>query len=220
MKPAWMAWTPALILGLGAVVTVGVDGQRDMTLREPLDATIPMHIAGQQARDVEVSKAERRVAGMSSYVMRVYSRDAQEVDQIAAAFSVYVGYYTSQTRGRTIHSPKNCLPGSGWEALTSRQVPLQTSSGRVLVNRYTLQRGQEKAVVLYWYQGRGRVESNEYKVKWNLLRDAAIKRRSDEALVRVVVPARTSEDEAFRVATQVAQTLVPAVTRALPGRTG
>jgi EpsI family protein len=218
MKTRWMPWTPALILGLGALFTVGMDGQREMELRAPLDVTVPSEIAGQKARDVEVSKAERRVAGMSSYVMRVYSHDAGEVDQTTAAFSVYVGYYTSQTRGRTIHSPKNCLPGSGWEALTSTPVALQTPGGPVIVNRYTLQRGQQKAVVLYWYQGRGRIESNEYKVKWHLLRDAAIKRRSDEALVRIVVPAKVSEDEAFRMAAQVAQTLVPAVDKALPHR--
>jgi EpsI family protein len=218
MKPVWIAWIPGIVLSLGALITVGVDGQRDMALRASLDSTIPLEIAGQQARDIEVSKAERRVAGMSSYVMRVYSPDAQQIDQIAAAFSVYVGYYTSQTRGRTIHSPKNCLPGAGWEALASRPVEVETAAGRVTVNRYILQRGQKKAVVLYWYQGRGRVEANEYMVKWHLLRDAALKRRSDEALVRVVVPASNSENEAFRLALQVAHTLLPAVDKALPDR--
>jgi EpsI family protein len=218
MKRVYVAWLPAVVLGLGALFTVGADGQRDMTLRASLAATIPVEIAGQRARDLEVSKAERRVAGMSSYVMRVYSPRGEQIDQIEGAFSVYVGYYTSQTRGRTIHSPKNCLPGSGWEALTSTPAVIAAATGPVTVNRYILQRKQEKALVLYWYQGRGRVESNEYLVKWHLLRDAALMRRSDEALVRIVVPVTTTEDDAFRLAAQVAQALLPAVNEALPGR--
>ena len=210
-----LLWAPGVVLALGAVFCVGIEGQRSMELRAPLDHSIPRVISGQQSRDLEISKAERTVAGMSSYVMRVYSPSGQTADQIQAAFSVYVGYYPEQMRGKSIHSPKNCLPGSGWEALTSQPVAVKTPNGVVTVNQYVLQRGQQRAVVLYWYQGRGRVEANEYVVKWNLLRDAAVKRRSDEALVRVVVPA-ASQGDAFLTASQIAGLLVPAVANALP----
>jgi EpsI family protein len=211
-------WGPAIILAVGAFFTVGMDGQRTMNLRAPLDQTVPREIAGQIGSDVTISKAEQRVAGMSSYVMRVYSPTGDLQDQISAKFSVYVGYYAAQMRGKTIHSPKNCLPGSGWEALTSKPAVIATAAGPVTVNRYLLKRGKEQALVLYWYQGRGRVEANEYKVKWDLLRDAAIKRRTDEALVRIVVPTTASEEEAFREAARVAALLVPAVNQAMPDR--
>ena len=68
----------------------------------------------------------------------------------------------------------------------------------------------------YWYQGRGHVEANEYRVKWNLLVDAALRRRSDEALARVVVPITDSEAAAEAVATRVASMLVPSLAKALP----
>jgi EpsI family protein len=84
------------------------------------------------------------------------------------------------------------------------------------VNQYLLQRGTEAALVLYWYQGRGRVAWNEYGVKWDLLRDAALRRRTEEALVRVVVPVTASRDEALAVATQTASSIIPAISRALP----
>ncbi len=216
MKLRVLAWMPAAILGVGAILTVSAHGQRTMELRAPLDQAVPRTLDGQLANDVQISKAEQRVAGMSSYVMRVYSPAGNLRDQVAANFSVYVGYYAAQMRGKTIHSPKNCLPGSGWEALTSSQVAIQTANGPITVNRYILQRENERALVLYWYQGRGRVESNEYRVKWNLLRDAAISGRSDEALVRVVVPANTTEEAALAIATRVAAQLVPAVEKALP----
>jgi EpsI family protein len=84
------------------------------------------------------------------------------------------------------------------------------------VNRYLLQRGQERALVLYWYQGRGRIAANEYAVKFDLLKDAALSGRSEEALVRVMVPIRGAEEESLRLATTVAEAIVPAVYRALP----
>ena len=95
---------------------------------------------------------------------------------------------------------------------------LQTASGAVLVNRYLIQKGKEQALVLYWYQGRGRVVANEYRVKWNLLQDAARPRRSDEALVRIVVPIRRgmAESAALEQATRIARQLVSTVSIALP----
>lgn len=215
MKLRMIAWAPAVILAVGAFFTVGVDGQRQLPLRSPLSEAIPREISGQHAKDIEVSDAEQQVAGMTSYVMRVYSPAGDLRDQINARFSVYVGYYAAQLRGKTIHSPKNCLPGAGWEALTDAPVVIATPAGPIKVNRYLLQRGKEKAVVLYWYQGRGRVEANEYRVKWDLLRDAAIKRRTDEALVRIVVPT-SDEAAAFKEASRVAAVLVPALNKALP----
>ena len=131
-------------------------------------------------------------------------------------FTLYVGYYDRQTQGKTIHSPKNCLPGSGWEPLTSRAAEIATAQGPVRVNRYLIQKGSQQALVLYWYQGRGRVAANEYGVKWDLLRDAALRRRSEEALVRIVVPVTTSEAAAFDVATGMGRRIVPAVFAALP----
>jgi EpsI family protein len=131
---------------------------------------------------------------------------------------VYVGYYDHQTQGKTIHSPKNCLPGSGWEALEAAPVKVTTPAGTVTVNRYLLQNKGQQALVFYWYQGRGRVASSEYQVKWELLRDAALRGRSEEALVRVVVYLNDQVDEsrAIEQATKVASDLVPAVFQSLP----
>ena len=91
------------------------------------------------------------------------------------------------------------------------------SLGTVAVNRYLLQREQQQVLVLYWYQGRGRVQANEYLVKWDLLRDSALRHRSDEALVRIVVPIRSDEEAAFALAAQAAVQVVTALPEALPG---
>jgi EpsI family protein len=213
MKTMLLRWAPAVLMGLGTLFTVGLDMQRAMPLRAPLASTLPREVEGFVSRDLELSEEEIRVAGVTDYLMRVYRpKDSTG----ASAFSVYVGYYDQQGQGKTIHSPKNCLPGAGWEVLASRTAEIATSGGSVTVNRVVLQRNDERALVLYWYQGRGRVQANEYVVKWDLLRDSALKGRSDEALVRIVVPINESEDTAFDLSVIVASEILPSVYRALP----
>ena len=213
MRPP-IGWAPAAVLALGAVLaTAGVKAQRTVALRVPLAEAVPAEIGGSRGRDVVLSEGEVRVAGVTTYLARTYGNADSTGD---AAFSLYIGYYAQQTQGQSVHSPKNCLPGAGWQPLTSQPETVAIGGGSVTVNRYLLQNGRQRALVLYWYQGRGRVAWNEYRVKWDLLRDAAVRRRSDEALVRIVVPVRGSEAAALQTARTVAATIVPAVASALP----
>src|SRR5690606_4577549 len=196
-------------LGAGCVLLLSVQRQQAMDLREPL-TTLPAQFGEFKGYDQVISDEEQRVAGMSDYILRVFTRDS------LVAFSVYVGYYEQQTQGRTIHSPRNCLPGAGWEALSAGREPVAIGADTVLINRYELANGDAHALVYYWYQGRGRVESSEYKGKWDLLRDAALTGRSEEALVRIVVPINGSIEDPDALARQIAQEMVPAVERRLP----
>ena len=211
-------WAPAVILGVAAIFTVGIDTQRSLPLRAGLETTVPGSLIDLTGENQEISEAEVRVAGVSNYLLRNYrpARPPAAGSGVVPWLQVYVGYYERQTQGRTIHSPKNCLPGSGWEPLASRTEVIETPSGPVTVNRYLLKNESARALVLYWYQGRGRVEANEYVVKWDLLRDAALRRRTEEALVRVVVPVTGTEAQAFEAAARAAGTLVSAVGLALP----
>lgn len=209
-------WAPAGILSIGALFTVGITGQRALPLRAPLETSVPQVVAGFRGQDVPIDEAEQRVAGMSTYVLRVYTPTGAKADLAQSNFSVYVGYYERQMQGRTIHSPKNCLPGAGWQALVSKIVTIAAPGGSVPVNEYLIQNGDSRALVLYWYQGRGRIQANEYRVKWDLLRDSALRRRSDEALVRIVVPVTGTEAEAMALARRVAREVIPGVYAALP----
>ncbi|HEU5218914.1 MAG TPA: EpsI family protein [Gemmatimonadales bacterium] len=206
-------WWPAILMGVGSLLLLGVNRQRPMVLSAPL-TVVPPSILGYQGVDKPIGEEERRVAGMSAYLLRSYQRDS------TFGFSVYVGYYEQQTQGRTIHSPRNCLPGAGWEPLSMRDEQLTIEGTRVQVRRYVLAKDKARALVYYWYQGRGRIASSEYGVKWDLLRDAALTGRSEEALVRVVVPLGDSEARADSMATGVAQAIIPQLDRALPAYPG
>ncbi|MGH7467506.1 MAG: exosortase C-terminal domain/associated protein EpsI [Longimicrobiales bacterium] len=210
----WLRWAPAGVLALGRLLSLGLRPQLEMPLRMALSEAVPRQIAAYRGTDHEMTAVDRQTAGVTNYLVRTYQ--TPQAESATPAFSVYAGYYDRQTRDQTIHSPKNCLPGSGWEALASSTARVTTSLGVVTVNRYLVQRGEQRALVLYWYQGRGRIEFNEYKVKAHLLQDAAFRRRSEEALLRIVVPFKDSELSALGLATAIAAELVPAIDRVLP----
>lgn len=219
MKTSVVRWLPVAILGLGCVLSLGAAQQLTPALREPLSEALPDSVGDLPGINAKVSEDEAAVAGFTDYALRVYaSIDTAAQDSSARTLpaSVYLGFYDKQTRGRTIHSPKNCLPGAGWEALQSGPENVAVGTDTITVNRYLLQNGDEKALVLYWYQGRGRVAYNEYLVKWDLLRDAIVKRRTDEALVRIVVTVDSSLEAALEQARRMAAEVKPAVDEALP----
>lgn len=205
----WHRWIPAGTFGMGCVLLLSVQRQQVMTLREPLN-TLPAELDGYTGVDQIISDEEQQVAGMSDYVLRYFGKDS------LLAFSVYVGYYAQQTQGRTIHSPKNCLPGAGWEPLSASREAIAVGTDTVQINRYELANKNARALVYYWYQGRGRVEASEYRVKWDLLRDAALKGRSEEALVRLVIPMSPHITDPDALARRVAAELVPEVREKLP----
>ncbi|MDQ2668446.1 MAG: EpsI family protein [Gemmatimonadota bacterium] len=213
-----LSYLPAGILIIGAAFVVHTREQSAIPLVAPL-ATVLDSVSGYHSIDQKISDDERRVAGMSNYVARAYTADS------TLAFTTLVSYYERQTQGKTIHSPRNCLPGAGWEILNGGTKPVMADGAEHVVNHYVLKNGASTAIAYYWYQGRGRVVANEYRVKWNLLRDAALAGHTEEALVRVVVylPRRSagSEEAAFSRAdslgNSIAGRLIHDVYRVLPG---
>ena len=119
---------------------------------------------------------------------------------------------------RASHSPRNCLPGAGWDPVGRSVVHTESAiHGTIGLNRYELVNEDRRAIVYYWYQGRGRVAQNEYKVKYELLRDAALHGRTEEALVRIVVPVQNDDVAAAdRLVLEIAGGLADDVERVLP----
>jgi EpsI family protein len=103
--------------------------------------------------------------------------------------TLFIAYFETQRTGKTPHSPKNCLPGSGWIPSRSGTVsiPIPGLAHLIDVNQYIVSRGQNQSIVLYWYQDRSRVIASEYAAKIYTVADSIRYNRSDTALVRVVV---------------------------------
>jgi EpsI family protein len=176
-----LVYLPAAILLAGSALLLHARSQSAIPLAGSLDSVLPS-LPGYDVTNQKLTDEERRVAGMTDYRARAFVKDS------ILAFTTLVSYYSRQTQGQTIHSPKNCLPGAGWEVIQVGTETVNVDGVPRVVNRYLLKKGPATALAYYWYQGRGRVTASEYSVKWNLLRDAALLGHTEEALVRVVVP--------------------------------
>ena len=178
----------AVTLALGAVFIGWVSRTEARVVRVPL-AQLPLQIAEWRGRDYpEFEQKVLNVLGVDDHVHRLYMREG-------GTASLYIGYYDSQRTGDTIHSPMKCLPGTGWQPLSvgRTQIEVRDASSpagkRVLdVNRYIVQKGTDRYVVLFWYQSHGYVIASEYVAKARLMVDAVRVNRTDGALVRVIVP--------------------------------
>ena len=156
--------------------------------------------------------------GVDDYLNRVYTSPDR------AQLGLYVGYYGSQRQGDSIHSPMNCLPGAGWEPLSksSLTIPVSSAAGAAVVdaNRYVIQKGLNRQLVLYWYQSHGRTVASEYWSKLYLVRDAVRLNRTDAALVRVIVPINPNADDgemrAERQASDFVKSMFPLLPQYLP----
>ena len=184
-------------------------------------AALPMQLGqwkGTRAENIEGRVLE--VLGVDEYLNRIYEREP------AQGVGLYIGYYQSQRQGDAIHSPLNCLPGAGWQPVSKSEIrfPVAKTTGGsmedISVNRYVIQKGTAKQVVLYWYQSHGRVVASEYRSKAYMVWDAIRTNRTDAALVRVIAPAPDlsagAEAAAERTAVEFVQGLFPLLGGYLP----
>jgi EpsI family protein len=128
--------------------------------------------------------------------------------------NLFIAYFRSQRTGKAPHSPKNCLPGSGWAPLVADRIDLHSAAGPARVNRYIVQKGDARSVVLYWYQSHQRVVASEYLAKIYLVLDSIRLNRSDTAIVRVV--SSSANQESARAAKDFAEKLLPELNRQIP----
>lgn len=169
-------------------------------------ASFPMELQGWRATvDPPLSDDILKVLGVDDYLSRVYYRPD------GAAVGLYMGFYGSQRQGDTIHSPLNCLPGAGWEPVKQGRLTIANVDGAgrdITVNRYIVQKGLDRQLVLYWYQSHGRVVASEYTSKLLLINDAIRLNRTDGSLVRVIAPIPVSADDDGAAAEQLAESFV------------
>jgi EpsI family protein len=173
----------------------------------------PAAVAGwQQVGSDEQFDAETlAVLRASDYLLRNYKSADGRITNF------YVGYYASQRDGATYHSPLNCLPGSGWVMSDPGKVAI-TPQGRApfVANKYVIQNGDHKELLVYWYQGRGRSVASEYWGKVYTVFDSVRLRRSDGAMVRITTTINDSKPGAVQSAIDSAIDLAANSASSLP----
>jgi EpsI family protein len=193
-----------LMLGATSVVLANARGSETPVARTSF-ASFPMSIGGWQATvDPPLEDDILKVLGVDDYLSRIYYRPG-------AAVGLFMGFYGSQRQGDTIHSPLNCLPGAGWEPVRQGRLTIANADGAgrdITVNRYIVQKGIERQLVLYWYQSHGRVVASEYWSRAFLINDAIRLNRTDGSLVRVIAPIPVNADDDGAAAEKLAEEFV------------
>ncbi len=153
----------------------------------------------QKGDAIQFDKQTEAVLRATDYTMREYTLPDGRFANL------YVGYYSSQRSGATYHSPQNCLPGAGWTMNQPELVEIKNASGKTFTaNKFIIENGIYKEVMIYWYQGRGRAVASEYEDKVYTVLDSVLRRRSDGAMVRVMTDVGNSEAEADKAAIDLA----------------
>jgi EpsI family protein len=199
-RPNMRFWLLLVVLLLGStIINVWERAGEAKISRKPLK-DLPRQIGSwrQQGEDVRFDRETEKVLRADDYVSRNFESNGR-------IGSLYVGYYATQRNGATYHSPLNCLPGSGWVMSDAGRITVSPAGAASFeANRYVIQNGNQRALMIYWYQGRGSAVASEYWAKIYTVLDSVRQRRSDGALVRVMVPLGNSPAEAEKSAVELA----------------
>ena len=199
-----------IMVGVAALFLLGaIFFARAETVPDRLRFSIfPTEVAGFQSHSIPVSNQTLRTLKLTDYLSRSYHQDGVPI-------GVYVGYHGVQRQGTNVHSPLHCLPGAGWSVLDRQSIPMPGDPHGQSINRLLVGSGEERQIVYYWYQGRGRVIADEFAAYWYQLQDIALRNRSDAALVRFMV--RADDGSAEDTMQRLIEEFVPLLDPYIPG---
>jgi EpsI family protein len=188
-----------LILGGLLVNTWAYLGEAHVERQELKNFPVQVEGWKQEGVDQRFDAETMSILRASDYLLRNYRFDN------GTMANLYIGYYATQRDGATYHSPLNCLPGSGWTMEDPAMITIALPNGKSFVaNKYVIKNGNTRELMIYWYQGRGRAIASEYWGKIYTVLDSVRLRRSDAAMVRVMVPITASDAAALESATDFA----------------
>jgi EpsI family protein len=159
-------------------------------------------IVGEQQIDDKTMK----ILQVDDYIVRNYRNSRGEI------VGLYVGYWKSQREGKGIHSPRQCLPGSGWVPIDISVYKVSVKDhnpNSVPVNKFVMGKGLDRHLYLFWYQGRNRIYASEYWNRIYLIWDAITQKRTDGALLRLDNVVTRSPDDSLKTQVEFIQLISP-----------
>jgi EpsI family protein len=158
----------------------------------------------------QFTEGELAVLKPTDYLSRQYvSPDGQRV-------SLYLGYHSGGKGTGGIHSPKHCLPGSGWYEVSSAKAVVPVAGESVNLVKAVYQKGEGKELFLYWFQVRDASLNDEYQLKFAEITNSATSRRRDSTFIRISVPFESDRGKAEAVGLQFINDFLPVIREFLP----
>ena len=148
----------------------------------------PSTVGQWTGKEIPLDPAILEILGKGSFLNRTYSpgEAPSSSSDTPGPIGLFIGYFPTQRTGQAIHSPQNCLPGSGWTFDSKGITDLTASDGSIHhIGEYIISNGKTREEVLYWYRSHGRDIASDYTAKMYTLLDSIRFNRTDAALVRV-----------------------------------
>jgi exosortase D (VPLPA-CTERM-specific) len=206
-----------LLIG-AAIASHNIEGRKDLIPSRKAFLNFPLQLGKWEGRNDYLDQHYLDVLKLTDYVIISYTQP-----ESGNHINFYSAYYQSQREGVSVHSPKSCIPGDGWQITQfgQRDFPdFKVDGNALIINRAIIQKGDSKQLVYYWFQQRGRTITNEYLVKWYLFYDSITMNRTDGSLIRLITSVNAGEN--IEAADQRLQAfikdLIPVLPAYLPGK--
>lgn len=172
---------------------------------------IPQSIAKWSMVDeARFSEAVLQQLRPTDYLYRVYAADNQN------SVSLYLGYHGGGPESGSIHSPKHCLPGSGWLMISEQIKTFTVGAGDLPIVEAIYQKDGQRELFLYWFQVKGKVLTNEYRLKFAEISNSIFYNRRDSAFIRISVPHREGDVTASKLGEMFFKDFYPYIKEVLP----
>lgn len=181
-----------LILAAGLYVQFGTSNILRVPDRTDL-ATLPYEFPDWRSNVEEIDAQTLNVLGADDFLVTNMTSPEGEI------FNLYIAYLNMQRHGHSWHSPRQCIPGGGWQITSHEITPITLDNGETFhYNKIIIENRGLRQLVYYWYDQRGRKIANEFVMKFLLIFDAVKLRRTDGAMIRIMTPISPDEgmDEA------------------------
>ena len=143
-------------------------------------------MAGQSSLSQNVIK----VLMPTDYLSRRYvAEDGTTVD-------MYLSYFDGGPNSGGIHSPKHCMPGSGWFEMSSQRTTMELGGETVKLVRAVYAMGEQRELIYYWFDMRGQTMSDEYSLKLAEIKGSMLHSRRDQSFIRISVQAGNNVEAA------------------------
>ena len=175
---AFRALILILVVGAAGVYAQVLGGRRVESGALPDLSRIPAQIDGWMSEDFTMTESSAAVLGADEYLNRRYENTR------GAQVWVFMAYFREQQVGSQIHSPRNCVPGSGWEVRSLSRQDILMGRGDQSAQQMMIERNGQRQEMLYWFRTRGGTMTGEYALKWDLLRNSLLGRPTNAVFVR------------------------------------
>jgi len=163
----------------------------------------PVQWQGWQGSSQALDSRSLDLLRLNDYLNIGYRRGGERV-------GLYVGYYATQTEGGQIHSPKLCLPSSGWQQVSEQRESMDVQGfGKINFVKAVYQKDGQREVFHYWYQMKNACIADEYQLRLYRFFNAVRYGRNDAAFIRFSAPVTVSDGQTSALLNDFQRSILP-----------